>query len=131
MMSLRLLTVLLALLVGRAAAQNTAETINIAAAENFYGDVARQLVGTNATVTSILSNPDQDPHLFEVSPSVARLLYGATIVVYNGAGYDPWMTQLLSATGPQTARSSSLPISCTVKRETIRIFGTIRPRCRP
>jgi zinc/manganese transport system substrate-binding protein len=100
MMSLRLLTVLLALLVGRAAAQNTAETINIAAAENFYGDVARQLVGTNATVTSILSNPDQDPHLFEASPSVARLLYRATIVVYNGAGYDPWMTQLLSATGP-------------------------------
>ena len=52
----------------------------------------------NATVSSILSNPDQDPHLFEASPSVARLLSGAAIVVYNGADYDPWMTKLLAAT---------------------------------
>ena len=44
-----------------------------------------------------LSNPDQDPHLFEASPSVARLLSGAAIVVYNGADYDPWMAKLLAA----------------------------------
>jgi zinc/manganese transport system substrate-binding protein len=37
----------------------------IVAAENFYGDVARQIAGPDARVTSILSNPDQDPHLFE------------------------------------------------------------------
>ncbi len=107
MMSLRVLTVflaLLALLAGRATAQSTAETINIIAAENFYGDVAQQLAGTNATVTSILSNPDQDPHLFEASPSVARLLSHAAIVVCNGAGYDPWMTQLLSAAGPPSRK---------------------------
>jgi zinc/manganese transport system substrate-binding protein len=107
MMSLRLLTVLLALLTllaGRAAAQSTDEIINIIAAENFYGDVAQQLAGTNATVTSVLSNPDQDPHLFEASPSVARLLSRAGIVVCNGAGYDPWMTQLLSAAGPPSRK---------------------------
>ena len=62
----------------------------------------RQLGGTNATVTSILSNPDQDPHLFEASPSVARLLVGRSIVVYNGADYDPWMTQ--AAVGNRVAR---------------------------
>ena len=55
------------------------------------------MAGANATVSSILSNPDQDPHLFEASPSVARLLAGAAIVVYNGADYDPWMAKLLSA----------------------------------
>ena len=67
------------------------------AAENFYGDVARQIAGSHATVSSIMSNPDQDPHLFEASPAVARLLSGAAIVVYNGADYDPWMTKLLAA----------------------------------
>ncbi len=72
-------------------------TTSIVAAENFYGDVAEQLAGTHASVTSILSNPDQDPHLFEVSPSVARLLSGAAIVIYNGADYDPWMTKLIAA----------------------------------
>jgi zinc/manganese transport system substrate-binding protein len=84
-----------ALLAGSAAAQPPA--INIVAAENFYGDVAQQVAGSHATVTSILSNPDQDPHLFEASPSVARILSAAAIVVYNGADYDPWMAKLLAA----------------------------------
>jgi zinc/manganese transport system substrate-binding protein len=86
-----------ALLAGPAAAQNAPSAINIVAAENFYGDVAQQVAGGEATVTSILSNPDQDPHLFEASPSVARVLSAATIVVYNGADYDPWMAKLLAA----------------------------------
>jgi zinc/manganese transport system substrate-binding protein len=71
--------------------------VGIVAAENFYADVARQIGGSFVTVTSILGNPDQDPHLFEASPSVARSLSGAGIVVYNGAAYDPWMGKLLSA----------------------------------
>lgn len=69
----------------------------IVAAENFYGDVARQLAGPRADVSSILRNPDDDPHLFEASPSVARALASADIVVANGAGYDPWIDRLLTA----------------------------------
>jgi zinc/manganese transport system substrate-binding protein len=71
--------------------------IKIVAAENFYGDIARQIGGPNVTVTSILSNPDQDPHLFEVSPSAARDVSAAGIVIYNGIDYDPWMEKLLRA----------------------------------
>ena len=69
----------------------------IVAAENFYGDVAKQVGGAHVTVTSILSSPDQDPHLFEASPSVARNLSAAGIVIYNGIGYDPWVEKLLAA----------------------------------
>ena len=75
----------------------SAEPIAIVAAENFYGDVAEQVGGANVKVTSILTNPDQDPHLFEASASTARNLAAARIVIYNGADYDPWMTKLLSA----------------------------------
>jgi zinc/manganese transport system substrate-binding protein len=85
------------LLTGLAAARPASAMISIVAAENFYGDVAQQLAGPDATVTSILSNPGQDPHLFEASPSVARNLSTAAIVVYNGADYDPWMAKLLAA----------------------------------
>jgi zinc/manganese transport system substrate-binding protein len=74
-----------------------AEPIHVVAAENFYGDIAQQIGGPTVKVTSILSNPDMDPHLFEASPSVARSLSGAQIVIYNGIGYDPWMADLLSA----------------------------------
>ena len=49
-----------------------ADPIKIVAAENFYGDIARQIGGADVAVTSILNNPDQDPHLFEASPSVGR-----------------------------------------------------------
>ena len=74
-----------------------AEPIAVVAAENFYGDVAEQVGGSAVTVTSILTNPDQDPHLFEASASTARHLAAARIVIYNGADYDPWMGKLLSA----------------------------------
>ncbi|MGF6481473.1 metal ABC transporter solute-binding protein [Paraburkholderia sp. JPY419] len=71
--------------------------ISVVAAENFYGDVVRQLGGDRVDVTSILNNPDQDPHLFEASPATARALQHATLIVYSGADYDPWMAKLLAA----------------------------------
>jgi zinc/manganese transport system substrate-binding protein len=71
--------------------------VPVVAAENFYGELAAHIGGQNVRVTSILSNPDQDPHLFEVSPSVARDLSAAGIVIYNGADYDPWVAKLLAA----------------------------------
>lgn len=71
--------------------------IPIVAAENFYGDIAQQIGGADVHVTSILSNPDQDPHLFEASPSVARAISAARFVIYSGIDYDPWVTKLLSA----------------------------------
>jgi zinc/manganese transport system substrate-binding protein len=74
-----------------------AQSLAVVAAENFYGDVVRQLGGANVAVTSILNNPDQDPHLFEASISTARALAAAKLVVYNGIGYDPWMDALLAA----------------------------------
>lgn len=72
--------------------------IAVVAAENFYGNVAQQIGGDRVSVVSILNNPDQDPHLFEVSPAVIRQIAGARVVVYNGAGYDPWIEQVLGAT---------------------------------
>lgn len=74
-----------------------ARSLSIVAAENVYGDVARQIAGPGVAVTSIMNKPDEDPHLFEASPSVARNLAGANLVICNGADYDPWMGKLLGA----------------------------------
>ena len=87
----------IALLLAPAASQAGDQPLTIVAAENFYGDVAQQLAGPDAKVTSILSNPDDDPHSFEASPSVARAIADARIVIANGADYDPWMEKLLGA----------------------------------
>lgn len=81
-----------------------AAPVQIVAAENFYGDIAAQIGGARVAVHSILNNPQQDPHMFEASPSVARALTHAQLVIYNGAGYDPWMDKILSATPRQERR---------------------------
>jgi zinc/manganese transport system substrate-binding protein len=94
-----LLRVILLIAAGVLAAGPAAAAVTIVAAENMYGDLATQIAGPDATVTSVLSNPNQDPHLFEATPSVARALATAAIVIENGADYDPWMAKLLSAGG--------------------------------
>ena len=90
--------------------------IAIVAAENFYGDVAAQVGGPAVSVTSILSNPDQDPHMFEASPSVARAVAGARIVVYSGIDYDPWMETLLGAS--RSASRGTLVVAPLMARKT-------------
>ena len=88
----------IAVLTGVVAPALAAGPTPVVAAENFYGDVAQQIGGADVRVTSVLSNPDQDPHLFEASPSVARAISAARIVIYSGIDYDPWMAKLLGAT---------------------------------
>ena len=77
--------------------------IAVVAAENFYGDVARQIGGDRVAVASIINNPDQDPHLFEATPGIVRQIADARIVIFNGADYDPWMDKLLK-TAPRPDR---------------------------
>ncbi len=89
---------------GYASPIQAAGPVKLVAAENFYGSIAQQIGGPEVEVVSVMSNPDQDPHLFETSPSVARQLSAARIVIYNGADYDPWMEKLLAAT-PAPGRS--------------------------
>jgi len=76
-----------------------ADELKIVAAENFYGGIAAQIAGDSASVTSILSNPNQDPHEFTTNASTAKAVADADIVIYSGIGYDSWMEKLLSTQG--------------------------------
>jgi zinc/manganese transport system substrate-binding protein len=78
--------------------------VAVVSAENFYGDIARQIGGERIDVVSILNNPDQDPHLFETTPGVVRQIADAKIVIVNGGDYDPWMEKLLAA-APRPGRT--------------------------
>ena len=89
--------------------------LKLVAAENFYGNVAHQIGGLQVEVVSVMSNPDQDPHLFETSPAVLRQLADARIVIYNGADYDPWMPKLLKAT-PKPGRTAIVAADLVHKR---------------
>jgi zinc/manganese transport system substrate-binding protein len=89
--------------------------LKLVAAENFYGNVAQQIGGDRVEVVSVMNNPDQDPHLFETSPSVVRRLAAARIVIYNGADYDPWMVKLLKV-APKADRAVIVAADLVHKR---------------
>jgi zinc/manganese transport system substrate-binding protein len=74
------------------------DTVRIAAigAENEYADVIAQVGGHYVTVGAVESNPSVDPHSFEASPSVAREVAAASLIVQNGLGYDSYMDRIES-----------------------------------
>jgi zinc/manganese transport system substrate-binding protein len=71
--------------------------VQVVAAENFWGSIARQLAGDRADVTSIVNDPAADPHDYEATPRDARLVATAQYVIVNGIGYDSWAQKLLDA----------------------------------
>jgi zinc/manganese transport system substrate-binding protein len=73
-------------------------------AENEYGDVIAQVGGRYVDVSSIMSDPNTDPHTFEASPSVAQTISGARLVVQNGVGYDDFMGKLESASASSSRK---------------------------
>ena len=72
-------------------------TINVVAAENFYGNIVKQLGGSHVSVTSIISDPNVDPHEYESNVQTAVAVSKARLVIANGGGYDSWMDKLLAA----------------------------------
>lgn len=72
--------------------------IQIVAAEDFYGNIAQQIGGNHVAVSSILSNPNVDPHTYESSVNQVKAIANAQIVIANGGGYDDWMDNLLAST---------------------------------
>ncbi|MBV9689993.1 MAG: zinc ABC transporter substrate-binding protein [Ktedonobacteraceae bacterium] len=73
------------------------KTIEVVAAENFWGSIASQVGGSHVHVTSIIVDPNADPHSYEPTTANARTVAEAQYVIFNGAGYDPWMDKLLQA----------------------------------
>ncbi|MER6068040.1 zinc ABC transporter substrate-binding protein [Streptomyces sp. NPDC001817] len=73
------------------------KTIQVVAAENFWGSIASQLGGSHVKVNSIITNPDTDPHDYEPTAADARTVAGAQYTIVNGIGYDAWADKLLAA----------------------------------
>ncbi len=80
-----------------ATSTNGQKAIVAVGAENEYANVIGQIGGRYVSVTAIMSNPNTDPHTFEASPSVARVVSSAQLVVQNGVGYDTFMNTIEAA----------------------------------
>jgi zinc/manganese transport system substrate-binding protein len=77
--------------------------LKVVAAENVWGSIATQLLGSHGRVQSIVGDPNANPHQYTSNANDARAFAGADIVILNGAGYDDWGRKLLEV-NPSTAR---------------------------
>src|SRR5476651_888584 len=73
-------------------------------AENQYTSVIAQIGGRYVSTTSVMSNPNTDPHSFEASAQLANTISTASLVVQNGLGYDSFMSKI-EAASPSSART--------------------------
>jgi zinc/manganese transport system substrate-binding protein len=77
--------------------------VAVVVAENFWGDITSQIGGSQVSVTSIIVDPNADPHSYETDPRAASAVSNASFVIENGSGYDDFIDRLLS-TNPNTGR---------------------------
>ncbi|GAB0113483.1 metal ABC transporter solute-binding protein, Zn/Mn family [Acidisoma sp. C75] len=86
-----------ALLLGQASPAAAQAPIAAIGIENEYADVIAQIGGSAVVARSIISDPNTDPHSFEISPRIAGEIAGAALIVENGLGYDAWADKMIAA----------------------------------
>lgn len=82
---------------GSSGSSMTSKVVNVVAGENFWGDIVSQIGGSHVHVTSIISDPNTDPHEYESDAKDAADISKADFVLENGIGYDDFIPKLLKA----------------------------------
>jgi ABC-type Zn uptake system ZnuABC Zn-binding protein ZnuA len=72
--------------------------LRVVATTTQVADLARNVAGDRASVTSILT-PNADPHDYEPRPSDAKALADADVVLRSGGDVDEWLGDLLRSAG--------------------------------
>ncbi|MGW2353327.1 metal ABC transporter solute-binding protein, Zn/Mn family [Actinacidiphila glaucinigra] len=75
----------------------SASKVTVVASTNVYGDIVERIGGDRVDVTSIISDPAQDPHSYEAGTRNQLALSKAKVVVENGGGYDDFVDRMLGS----------------------------------
>lgn len=78
--------------------------LKVVAAENFWGSIATQLGGSHASVLSIVTDPNADPHEYPSNTNDSKAISLADVVIVNGAGYDSWAVDMVGASRRSSRR---------------------------
>src|SRR5215468_1686867 len=73
---------------GSSPGQSSSGVVSVVAKENFYGNIIHQLGGSHVSVTSILSDPNVDPHEYQSNVQTGITVSQANLLIENGGGYD-------------------------------------------
>ncbi|MDQ3151493.1 MAG: zinc ABC transporter substrate-binding protein [Actinomycetota bacterium] len=70
-------------------------SVSVIASTNVWGSVVAAVAGDAVEVTTLIDDPSADPHSYESTPADAAAVTNADVVVFNGGGYDEFMTEIL------------------------------------
>lgn len=78
---------------------------------SFYplGEIARQIVNDKADVTVIVPT-GVEPHDYEPSPQDRITIQNTDVLIYNGAGFEPWINRIM----PELDAVSVIDVSKTI-----------------
>jgi len=96
---------------GGSAASPTPDGVSVVASTNVYGDIAKQIAGDKATITSIISDPAADPHSYEANTRTQLDLSRADVVIENGGGYDDFVDTMLKSANSDATVLDAVDIS--------------------
>ncbi len=85
--------------------------VAVVASTNVYGDIVEQIGGAKVDVTSIISDPEQDPHSYEANTQNQLALSKAKVVVENGGGYDDFVDRMLESGGSSAEVVNAVKVS--------------------
>ncbi|WP_055533709.1 metal ABC transporter solute-binding protein, Zn/Mn family [Streptomyces graminilatus] len=85
--------------------------VAVVASTNVYGDIVKRIGGAKVQVTSIISDPDQDPHSYEANTQNQLTLSKAKLVVENGGGYDDFVDRMLKSGGSSAEVINAVKVS--------------------
>jgi zinc/manganese transport system substrate-binding protein len=74
------------------------EKPKVVASFSILGDLVQKVGGDRVEVLTLVG-PDGDAHVFQPSPSDARNVAEARLVVVNGLGFEGWIDRLVKASG--------------------------------
>ncbi|MFE9132488.1 metal ABC transporter solute-binding protein, Zn/Mn family [Streptomyces sp. NPDC007148] len=81
----------------------SSSAVPVVASTNVYGDIVKRIGGDHVEVTSIISDPSQDPHSYEANTQNQLTLSKAKVVIENGGGYDDFVDKMLKSGGNTSA----------------------------
>jgi zinc/manganese transport system substrate-binding protein len=89
---------------GGASASSSSDggVVNVVASTNVWGSIAKSIGGSHVKVTSIIDDPDKDPHEYQADARTQLAISKAQVVIENGGGYDDFVPTMLKASKNDT-----------------------------
>ncbi|HET9565056.1 MAG TPA: zinc ABC transporter substrate-binding protein [Mycobacterium sp.] len=98
--------------------------VAVVASTDVWGSVASAVAGEHASVKSIETGVAADPHSYEASPADVAAIADASLVVYNGGGYDHWVDDVLAG-DPEVDAVDAYSLRGTEQRANEHVFYSV------